>query len=128
MYTYGDKNIKHNQISNNHNNNHNFECLCFMLTNHHICVVLWSSVRHIGSWNFRKTHAKIQTYFIVKYNIVYVLKPIHLGWRGSSKIKSPTRLRADSNLPNIMHAATKVHVILKRCVVLTWKHNNKESV
>jgi hypothetical protein len=29
-------------------NNHNFERLYFMFANHHICVVLRSSVRHIG--------------------------------------------------------------------------------
>ena len=72
-----------NKTSRSHNNNHNIECLCFMLTNHHICVVLWYSVRHIGSWNCPKFMPKFKcTLFleITKYNIVYVLKFIHLGW------------------------------------------------
>ena len=33
-----------------------------------------------------------------------------------------------SNLPNIMHVATKLHVILRRYVILTWVHDNKELV
>ena len=30
-----------------------------------------------------------------------------------------------SNLSNIMHVATKVHVILRRYAVLAWMHDNK---
>ena len=33
-----------------------------------------------------------------------------------------------SNLPNIMHVATKVHVILRRFIVLTRMHDNRELV
>ena len=34
----------------------------------------------------------------------------------------------DSNLSNVMHVATKVHVILRRFAVLTWMHDNRELV
>jgi len=30
------------------------------------------------------------------------------------------------NLPNIMPMATKVHVTLRRLIVLTWKYDNRE--
>ena len=33
-----------------------------------------------------------------------------------------------SNLPNIMLVATKVHIILRKYVVLTWMCDNKELV
>ena len=39
-------------------NNHNFKHLYSMFVNHHICVVLWSSVLHIGSWNHPKSMHK----------------------------------------------------------------------
>ena len=32
------------------------------------------------------------------------------------------------NLPNVMHVVTKVHVIVWRCVVLTWIRDNKETM
>ena len=32
------------------------------------------------------------------------------------------------NLPNIKHVATKVHVILRRFVVLTWMYDNRDLV
>ena len=31
-----------------------------------------------------------------------------------------------SNLPNIMHVATKVHMMIRRFAVLTCMHDNKE--
>ena len=31
-----------------------------------------------------------------------------------------------SSFPDIMHAATKLHVMLRRFVSLTWMHGNKE--
>ena len=33
-----------------------------------------------------------------------------------------------SNLPNVTHVATKVNMVLKRLVVLTWVHDNGELV
>ena len=33
-----------------------------------------------------------------------------------------------SNLPNITHLATKVHVMLRRYVILTWMHHNIDLV
>ena len=33
-----------------------------------------------------------------------------------------------SNLSNVMHVATKVHVILRRFAVLTWMHDDRELV
>ena len=33
-----------------------------------------------------------------------------------------------SNLPNIMHVTTKVHMMLRRSAVLTWMHDNRELV
>jgi hypothetical protein len=45
-------------IKSNKYNNHNFECLYFKFANHHICVVLWSSVWHIGGWNSPKIMRK----------------------------------------------------------------------
>ena len=56
MCTYGDKNIERQQQKQQHNN-HNFECLYSMFANHHICVVLQSSVRHIGEFELSKIHA-----------------------------------------------------------------------
>jgi len=54
LCTCGDKNIKRWQQKQQHNN-HNFKCLYSMFANHHICVVLWSSVHHIGDWNSPKS-------------------------------------------------------------------------
>jgi hypothetical protein len=36
-------------------NNHDFEYLYSMFTNHHICVVLQSSVHQIGAWKYPKS-------------------------------------------------------------------------
>ena len=47
MCTYENQNIKW-QEQNQQHYNHDFEYLYFMFVNHQICVVLWSSVRHIG--------------------------------------------------------------------------------
>ena len=33
-----------------------------------------------------------------------------------------------SIIPNITHVATKVHVILRRLVMVTWMHDNRELV
>ena len=38
------------------------------------------------------------------------------------------RNQLHSNLHDVMHVATKVHVILRRYVVLTWMCPNKESI
>ena len=37
------------------------------------------------------------------------------------------KVQLHSNIHNITLLETKVHVILRRCVVLTWMHDNKES-
>ena len=56
MCTCGDKNIKRQEQKQQHNN-HNFECLYSMFTNHgNICVVLRSSVRLSGG-ELSKIHA-----------------------------------------------------------------------
>ena len=54
MRTCGDKNIKRQHQKQQHNN-HNFEYSYSMFANHHICVVVQSSVRHIGDWNRPKS-------------------------------------------------------------------------
>jgi hypothetical protein len=42
--------------------------------------------------------------------------------------EDPNHEHVHYNLPNITHVATKVHVILRRYVVLTWMHDNRELV
>ena len=32
------------------------------------------------------------------------------------------------NLPNVTHVSTKVHVILRRYIVLAWMHDNRKLV
>jgi hypothetical protein len=55
-----------NDDDNNNNNthkNHNFECLYFMFVNHHICVVLRSTICHMDGWNCPKfVHNSKYTY------------------------------------------------------------------
>ena len=52
-------------------NNHDFKCLYFMFANHHICVILQSSVHHIGSWNCPKFELKSKcTEILVKGDII----------------------------------------------------------
>ena len=42
--------------------------------------------------------------------------------------KVKTHLLLHTNLPNITPTATNVHVVLRRCVVLTWVRDNRELV
>ena len=53
MCTCGDKNIKREQHKQQHND-HNFKYLYFTFANHHVGVVLQSSVCHIGGQNCPK--------------------------------------------------------------------------
>ena len=54
MSTCGDKNIKRTRAKQQHDN-HNFECLYYILVNHHICVIFQCNVHHIESWNHPKS-------------------------------------------------------------------------
>ena len=42
------------QLQKQQHNNHNYEWLYSMFANHHVCVVLWSRIHDIGSWNCPK--------------------------------------------------------------------------
>ena len=53
-------------------------------------------------------------------NEIYVCKQHNPLYSGEELVHS--------NLPNIIHVATKVHVVLRRHVVLTWMHYNRELV
>jgi hypothetical protein len=50
----------------------------------------------------------------------------YLGWV-YTRVQDPRNSQAiHSNLPNIIHVVTKVHVILKGFAVLTWMHYTRD--
>ena len=49
-----------------------------------------------------------------------------LLWKRSIYKSSPLQTILHSDLPNIMPVATKVHVILRRPIVLTWMHDIRD--
>ena len=58
-------------------------------------------------------------FFQMKWN-AFIFK-VHIA-------KKLMGIEVHSNLPNIMPMATKVHMILRRCVVLTQMHDNRSLV
>jgi hypothetical protein len=81
-------------------------------------------MRNVDTYNFELDMLTISSNAMFQY-------PMRSGLVGKSNHLRPNYLTPyvgvviHSNLPNIMHVATKAHVVLRRYVVLTWMHDNK---
>jgi hypothetical protein len=117
LCTCGDKKIRWQHQKQQHNN-HNFKYLYSKFANHQICILLHSSIRHIGGWDYLQyMHKSKYTQFLVSC----VQIPRRSGYKGKSSIEM-----------FILGFLTLHHIAGKLCVTLvkhvTWKYKNMLSV
>jgi hypothetical protein len=81
-----------------------------------MCTLIWSA--NSGCLGKKKGVAFLSLYGVKPYDV----ETVTLSIKGNYYYYYYFKNHIYSNLPYIMHVTTKVHVILRRYIMLMWKH------